>query len=107
MSQVTESLKGRVAVVTGGSYGIGRAIARLLAREGAKVYVGDRQLAEENRGEYAALAIDQWLCDLCDGSQVKAWIDHVIASEGGIDILVNNAGIVLVKQIPETSEAEW
>ncbi len=101
------SLKGRVAVVTGGSYGIGRAIARLLAREGAKVYVGDRQLAEENRGEYAALAIDQWLCDLCDGSQVKAWIDHVIASEGGIDILVNNAGIVLVKQIPETSEAEW
>ncbi len=101
------TLLNRVAVITGGSHGIGRAIALLLAKHGAKVFIGDFKLSQTNDEEFSKLGISQSYCDVRDSESVKKWIDSILAQSPGIDILVNNAGIVLVKQIPETTEEEW
>ena len=90
-------LKGRVAIVTGGSYGIGRAAAISLAREGANVAILARtratldSAAEEIRVGPAdeVLAIS---CDVTDREAVDAAVEQVIAKWGRLDILVNNAG---------------
>ncbi len=100
-------LSGRVALVTGGSSGIGRATAILLAECRAKVFISDIKLHEANGEIFSKLGVSQSICDIRDDAQVEAWIKSVMAESGGIDILVNNAGIVLVKQIAETSETEW
>jgi NAD(P)-dependent dehydrogenase (short-subunit alcohol dehydrogenase family) len=100
-------LSNRVAIVTGGASGIGRATALLLAQHGARVFVGDYQLRPENDAEFQAARIHQQLCDVRQADDVSRLIDIAIAAAGGIDILVNNAGIVFVGQIPEVSEAEW
>ncbi|HEX2172567.1 MAG TPA: SDR family oxidoreductase [Dehalococcoidia bacterium] len=90
-------LADQAAIVTGGGSGIGRAIARLFAQEGAQVVVADRnidgaeetqRLIQEAGGEAVALPIDVRKED-----SVKAMIDQAIATFGAIDILVNNAGI--------------
>jgi NAD(P)-dependent dehydrogenase (short-subunit alcohol dehydrogenase family) len=100
-------LLNRVAVVTGGSHGIGKAIAVLLASHGAKVFVGDYKLSPSNEEVFSRLGISQTLCDVRDSESIREWIDSILLQSHGIDILVNNAGIVLVKSIPETSEEEW
>lgn len=101
------SLLNRVAVVSGGSSGIGRAIAILLAEHGAKVYIGDVNLNHDNDERFGRLKIAQRICDVCQSQAVQDWIGEILSESEGIDILVNNAGVVLVKQIPETTEAEW
>ncbi len=93
-------------MVTGGANGIGRATAALLARHGAKVFVGDFQPLEENRARFAEMGITQLTCDVRSEVDVRRLIDAAGAA-GGLDILVNNAGIGMVKQIPEVTEAEW
>ncbi len=100
------SLQGRVALVTGGSSGIGRATALLLAQQGAHVFVGDREALPENEALYADWNIQQVACDIRVEQQVEAFVQQA-AQQGRIDILVNNAGVGLVKQITEVSEAEW
>ncbi len=100
-------LSGRTAIVTGGANGIGRATAALLAQHGAKVFVGDFRLLEENAAAFNRLGIEQAACDVRVESDVRRLVDRAAAATGGIDILVNNAGIGLVKQIPDVSEAEW
>ena len=107
IASMQRELRNRVAVVTGGSYGIGKAIAVLLATQGAKVFVGDFKLSASNDDEFSKLGISQALCDVRDSASVQKWIDSIFVQTLGIDILVNNAGIVLVKQIPETTEQEW
>jgi NAD(P)-dependent dehydrogenase (short-subunit alcohol dehydrogenase family) len=101
------NLSGRVAIVTGGASGIGRATAILLAQHGARVFVGDFRLLEENNERFAQLGIEQAACDVRQESDVHRLVDKAAAATGGIDILVNNAGIGMVKQIPDVSEAEW
>lgn len=101
------NLSGRVAVVTGGANGIGRATARLLARQQAKVYVGDLQPLAENEDAFRELGIVQKQCDVRIESDLQQLIDTVVAEAGRIDILVNNAGVGMVKQITEVSEADW
>lgn len=101
------NLSNRVAIVTGGTSGIGRAAAVILARNGAKVFVCDLKLRDENRQLFKELAIEQDACDVRDAEKVQLWVGNVLDRAGGIDILVNNAGIVMVKQIPDTSEADW
>ncbi len=102
------NLQGRVAVVTGGCSGIGRATAVLLAEQGARVFVGDMNLrAEENRARFNSLGIAAQVCDVRQSADVESLIQAAIAQAGGVDILVNNAGIGMVKQIPDVSEAEW
>src|SRR5690242_21481438 len=90
-------LPGRVAVVTGGGSGIGRAIARLFAAEGARVEVADlngqsneRVAAEIQADGGAALAVPT---DVADSAQVAALFARVVREWGTVDILSNNAGI--------------
>ena len=101
------NLEGKVAVVTGGSYGIGRATAIALAKAGADVYCGDLINNEENDMLYAELGIFQRPCDVTDESDVVGLIEQAVSPSGNLDILVNNAGVGLIKQIPDVSEAEW
>ncbi len=100
-------LAGRVAIVTGGASGIGRATALLLARHGARVFVGDYQLRAENDVAFQAAGIHQQGCDVRKSDDVSRLVDSATSAAGGIDILINNAGIVMVGQIPELTEADW
>jgi 3-oxoacyl-[acyl-carrier protein] reductase len=100
-------LRGRVAVVTGGASGIGRATARLLARHGAKVFVGDLRLLDENAADFADLGIAQRECDVRSEASITQLIDGAVAEAGRLDILVNNAGIGMVKQITDVTEDDW
>src|SRR6187399_384778 len=86
--------KGKVAVVTGGSRGIGRGIATALAGQGATVAVAARSAsaAEKAAGEIGHGAFG-FGCDVRDYNQVKALFSQVAERCGGADILINNAGI--------------
>ncbi|MCA9040831.1 MAG: SDR family oxidoreductase [Planctomycetaceae bacterium] len=103
----TEELVGKVAVVTGGANGIGRATAKWLAHRGAKVYIGDVNLLEENKVPFAELGIEAQQCDVSLEADIQQLIERVIQEQGRLDILVNNAGIGMVKPITEVTEAEW
>jgi NAD(P)-dependent dehydrogenase (short-subunit alcohol dehydrogenase family) len=100
-------LSGRVAIITGGASGIGRAAALLLARQGAKVVVGDLRQHEENRAAFAELGIHQQQCDVRQEADIEALVGKALADGRRIDIVVSNAGVGLVKQIPDVTEAEW
>jgi len=102
-----QRLAGQVAIVTGGASGIGRATARLLARCGAKVFVGDLRTLNENDTEFAELGITQRACDVRSETSIAQLIDGAVTETGRLDILVNNAGIGMVKPISDVSEADW
>lgn len=94
-------LEERVAIVTGGSRGIGRAIANALAREGAKLVIADLEPSKDpGNSEFVET-------DVGDEVQVKHLMDYVLRTHKKIDILCNNAGIELAKPITETTEKEW
>jgi len=100
-------LRGRVAVVTGGASGIGRASALLLAAHGARVFVGDYDPVPETKSDFDQAGIAQSVCDVRREDQVEALIDRAAREGGRLDVLVNSAGVGLVKQITEVTEAEW
>lgn len=100
-------LSGRVAVVTGGADGIGRATALLLARSGARVVVGDLRPSPDNRTLFEPLGIVQQACDVRVEADVRGLIATALEMGGRLDILVNNAGVGLVKPITDVTEAEW
>ena len=85
-------LKDKVALVTGGSSGIGLAIAAKLAAEGCKVAVAGRQLAKLNAAAAQIPGARGFAADMRDAAQVARLIDDVIAGYGRIDIVVSNAG---------------
>ena len=95
-------LTGRVALVTGGAYGIGFAIAEALAAVGAKIAFNCRSEAHLQTAlhDYAEKGIDAkgYLCDVTDAAAVKALVARIEQDLGTVDILVNNAGII--KRIP-------
>ncbi|MEX2548723.1 MAG: bifunctional rhamnulose-1-phosphate aldolase/short-chain dehydrogenase, partial [Nitriliruptoraceae bacterium] len=105
-----KALAGRVALVTGGASGIGRAIARRLRAEGAVVAIADldptaaQAVADELGSRDHALAIQ---ADVCDDAAVRAAIDDVVVRFGGIDLVVNNAGMSLSKSLAETEVDDW
>jgi 3-oxoacyl-[acyl-carrier protein] reductase len=105
-------LAGQVAVVTGGSRGIGRAIAAALARAGAAVVVNYREneaaAAETVRAIAAAGGIAEPVCfDVGDAGAVRAGLQGVVDRRGQLDILVNNAGFSVDTLLLRLKEEDW
>jgi NAD(P)-dependent dehydrogenase (short-subunit alcohol dehydrogenase family) len=102
---MVQTLDGKLALVTGGGRGIGRAIAERLAREGARVVVTGRSKAEieEVAAEVGGQAL---VADLLDRAATDRMIEAVRAI-GRVDLLVNNAGIAESAPIHETDDAMW
>jgi NAD(P)-dependent dehydrogenase (short-subunit alcohol dehydrogenase family) len=95
-------------MVTAGGAGIGLAIARAFAREGAKVHVCDVDAQARARLGASDPAITTSLCDVSDRSQVARFFDEGLAKLGGLDCLVNNAGIAgPTGRVEEIDPAEW
>jgi 3-oxoacyl-[acyl-carrier protein] reductase len=107
-----KDLKNRVALITGGSRGIGEAIAIALARAGADIAVNYREradaakkvCAEISRTGRKAIAVQ---ADVSVAADVKRMIEEVEAQLGGIDIVVNNAAIAHPLKLEEITETEW
>jgi NAD(P)-dependent dehydrogenase (short-subunit alcohol dehydrogenase family) len=97
-------LSQRTAVVTGGSSGIGRATAILLAQHNARVFVGDIALSQANV-EFETQGITQLPCDVRQESDVSALVDQAVIATDRLDIAVHSAGIVMVKQIPMSAKS--
>lgn len=103
-------LAARVALVTGGGSGIGRAVALRLAAEGACVVVADRdaesaaKVAAEIGTTDAAVAVE---VDVTDEEQIRAGFAAAALAFGGVDLVVNNAGLSVSKPLLETTPADW
>ena len=105
-------LTGRVAVVTGGSRGIGRSIAEVLAEHGAAVGIAYRDRAEQAEAVRSAI-LDAggraWTaaCDVSDPAAVTAFFERVAAELGPVDILINNAGVSRDTHVLMMDQARW
>ena len=108
MARSVFDLEGRVALVTGGNSGIGRALARALREAGAKVAIGSRraernaEVAQELGAEAAAFQLD-----VTDEASVERCVNGVKERFGRLDILINNAGIVKRASVMEHTRADW
>ena len=105
-------LDGQVAIVTGSSRGIGRAVALALAREGAHVALNgahDWASLKEVEGEVVSLGRETLavLVDVAERSEVDRMVQMVIKKWGRIDVLVNNAGILRPAPLEKLSERQW
>ena len=108
---MTARLQDKIAIVTGAASGLGKAIANIYAREGAKVAIADlnRDAAEAAAADIrakhgSAMAV---AADVTDEAQVNAAVAEVVKAWGGVDILVSNAGIQIVHPLEEFPFAEW
>jgi 3-oxoacyl-[acyl-carrier protein] reductase len=107
-----QNLRGRVALVTGGSRGIGAAVAVALADAGAAVAVNYRERAEDANKVVAAITAKGGraiavAADVSQGAAVTAMIEQIARDIGPIDILVNNAGIAIVRSVDELTEDDF
>jgi NAD(P)-dependent dehydrogenase (short-subunit alcohol dehydrogenase family) len=102
------NLKNKTAIVTGGTKGIGRAIAEALLREGISVCIAARKQDEIDQ-TVSALGSNTtgFVCDVRDYDQVKALIEYTVKEFGGLDILINNAGIGTFETVEETSPEDF
>jgi NAD(P)-dependent dehydrogenase (short-subunit alcohol dehydrogenase family) len=105
-------IKGKSAIVTGSTKGIGRAIADSLVREGMNVCVSGRDVDEIKRTvDVLSDAGDGQttgaVCDVRDEEQVRALFEHAVADFGGVDVLVNNAGVGIFGRVEEMSPADF
>jgi rhamnulose-1-phosphate aldolase/alcohol dehydrogenase len=113
LAPAARELDGRVALVTGGASGIGRAIAERFAVEGAHVAVADidasgaadvAALLCERHGERRALALD---CDVTDEARVAEAFRRTVLEWGGLDIVVSNAGVAVSASVADTTREIW
>lgn len=108
---MTKRVQDKVAVVTGGAAGMGRAHSQLLAREGASVIVtdiddiGGRKTAQLIKDEGGTASFVQH--DVSKASDWDTVVEHAMERHGRVDILVNNAGILAFKSLQDTDEDEW
>ena len=104
-------LTGAVAVVTGGSRGIGFEAAMALGACGAKVVLGsrDRSVLDESVGKLVKAGVDAslFVLDVTDSAAVTKAADTIVAEHGKVDILINSAGIARLNSALETSDDEW
>lgn len=99
----TDFLMQRVALVTGGAGGIGKAVARALASSGATVVAADLKVPEAaSQGGIEHVALD-----VTQGGQIKACVDDIVSRHGRLDILVNVAGVVSLGNAADLAEQEW
>jgi len=106
-----ENLEGRTAIVTGAGQGMGAAIARALARRGARVVVNDlqaervdRTVAELAGAGATAIGVPG---NVVDAGDVRRMVERAIAEFGGVHILVNNAGVLRPTRVADIPEDEW
>ena len=104
------TLTGKTAIVTGAARGIGFGIAQVLAREGAKIVIADR----DSHGEEAAAALRNsgtealfLSCNICEKDEVAALFTQAEELFGAVDILVNNAGINRDAMLHKLTESDW
>jgi len=116
LTQLSRSVSGKVALVTGAASGMGRATAHLFADEGAKVAVVDLgqdrvdTVVAEIHGAHGKDAAHGWVCDVADHGAVHTLAAEVAERFGGIDILINNAGVALPTssfQEEDSYESNW
>lgn len=105
-------LAGKVALVTGGSRGIGKAVVLALAKEGAKVAFTYNSNAEAANNVVKSLELDQreavaFQADAADGKRAAEVVDAVVEKWGQLDILVNNAGIIKDGLLAAMTEENW
>ncbi|MBY5719416.1 SDR family oxidoreductase [Rhizobium leguminosarum] len=108
---MTDRLKGKVAIISGGATGMGGAASKLFAAEGAQVAIIDRN------GDAAAETVkhirdaggeaDCWTADVSDETAVKAAVAGVEARYGAVTVLFNHAGTIVIKPFLETTVEEW
>jgi 3-oxoacyl-[acyl-carrier protein] reductase len=106
------NLNGKIAIVTGGTKGIGRAIAEMLVRNGVNVCISARHQDEieaaiaelKTLGEVRVIGV---ACDVRDYDQVKVLVERAAKGMGGLDILINNAGIGSFESVAEMSPADF
>ena len=106
------NLEGKVAIVTGGRRGIGRAISEILASQGASIVLGDRvpeeawQAAQEIQ-QATGKHVQSCMVDVTDPKSAQSMVDCTIADLGRVDILVNNAGITRDTLMIRMDESDW
>jgi 3-oxoacyl-[acyl-carrier protein] reductase len=108
---LTANLSGQVAIVTGASRGLGKAIALELAANGARLacLARDSEKLAQTVGEItqAGGSAEAFTCDVRDRPSVDRVVDQIAESWGRVDILVNNAGLTRDTLLPRMSDAEW
>jgi len=112
-----DQLEGQAAVVTGGSRGIGLAIAQSLVAEGVDVLICSRSAedlsealrrsAEQNTADASHGRLESFAADVCDPAQMAAVVARAVEVFGQLDILVNNAGVGRFGQVGEMSIEDW
>lgn len=102
-------LKDKVAIITGAGSGIGAAVAKVFAKEGAKVVVGDIRTGEDTvdkirtaGGEAVFINVE-----VRHAGAVQGMVDKAVSTYGGLDILINNAGVLVVGDVVTMEEKEW
>src|SRR5215510_6042907 len=112
-ARVGDKLKGRVAFVTGGTRGIGAAICRSLASQGAVLaagYAGNEEAASKFRDSFSSTyrtPVSVHRGNVAEPADCRRTIDEVIKAHGRLDILVNNAGITIDKTVLKMSDDDW
>ena len=101
LTPTPERLRGKVALITGGARGIGRAIALRFAEEGSEVAVVDQDVSPVESGVAAYHA------DVADRQQVERAVGDILRRFGQIDILVNNAGMIVFGSLMECRQEDW
>jgi 3-oxoacyl-[acyl-carrier protein] reductase len=109
---MANELNGKIAQVTGGDRGIGRAIALALARAGCAIALTYREREDDARATVTAIRApggraEAYRCDLADRTALKALAGEVEAAFGAVDVLVNNAGIGVRREVEAITEDDW
>ena len=108
---MTDRLKGKIAIISGGATGMGGAASKLFAAEGAKVAIIDRngEAAAETVNDIRAAGgeADFWTADVSDETAVNAAVADIEARHGAVTVLFNHAGTIVIKPFLETTLEEW